>query len=283
MANTLIAIKNIIEFGNYVVSVKRNNAGAANRVNAEGDALEDYIQDAYASALNLNGQARQSQLDSVFSYIGNASNPPDIMIKGGAAIEVKKLQSFNTGQLQLNSSYPKDILHNTNPLLTIAAKQCEVWTDKEMVYSIGVVKDMELKRLWFAYGDCFCADEKRYLTIRDTVVSALRQIEGVTLAETDELARVNHIDSLKNTDLRVRGMWLLKNPNKYFENLVRYDSNAKFQLFCIMRRDTYDGYPEQDREALGALNDIVFQNVKIKDPNDINNEVDAVLISYTVQ
>ncbi|MDQ7058789.1 MAG: NgoPII family restriction endonuclease [Ghiorsea sp.] len=48
--------------------------------------------------------------DDTFSYGGNANNIPDAMILGGDAIEVKKVESFNSG-IPLNSSYPKDKLY----------------------------------------------------------------------------------------------------------------------------------------------------------------------------
>ena len=49
----------------------------------------------------------------VFSYLGNTSNPPDMIIKDGDAIEVKKIEGFNT--LMLNSSYPKQKLYSSSP------------------------------------------------------------------------------------------------------------------------------------------------------------------------
>ena len=46
-----------------------------------------------------------------FSWLGNQNHPPDIMIKGGDAIEVKKTQSANS-DLALNSSYPKSTVQS---------------------------------------------------------------------------------------------------------------------------------------------------------------------------
>lgn len=55
--------------------------------------------------------------NSPFSYIGNQNNPPDLMIKHGDAIEIKKIQTANAN-LVLNSSYPKDKLYANNPMIT---------------------------------------------------------------------------------------------------------------------------------------------------------------------
>lgn len=61
-----------------------------NRANQAGDALEEYIKDLFAGSLNCSEQERIKRHNEVFSYLGNNSNPPDMMLKNGDAIEVKK-------------------------------------------------------------------------------------------------------------------------------------------------------------------------------------------------
>lgn len=57
-------------------------------------ALEAYIQDAFANTISeTNSRKRSKRLSEVFSYLGNQNNPPDSILNGGDAIEVKKIQS----------------------------------------------------------------------------------------------------------------------------------------------------------------------------------------------
>lgn len=63
-----------------------------NRANNAGDALEEYVKDIFANSFDMSETERLEQLNSVFSYLGNNSNPPDAMIRNSDAIEVKKLR-----------------------------------------------------------------------------------------------------------------------------------------------------------------------------------------------
>ena len=101
MANVIDAIINLIE--NPIISLKQMYLGS-NRVNNVGDALETYVQDLFIGQYDLPDDLRLQQLSEIFSYKGNTSNPPDLMLKGGDAIEVKKIESRNS-DLALNSSH----------------------------------------------------------------------------------------------------------------------------------------------------------------------------------
>lgn len=48
----------------------------------------------------------------------------DAMLRGGDAIEVKKIES-NTGDIQLNSSHPKDKFLFTGSMITEACRNAE--------------------------------------------------------------------------------------------------------------------------------------------------------------
>ena len=52
------------------------------------------------------------------------------------------------------------------------------------------------------------------------IKNRIQTIDGFELADTNELARINNIDHLGITDLRVRGMWIIKSPFNYFEYMV---------------------------------------------------------------
>ena len=126
-----------------------------NRANSMGECLEEYIKDLFAGTVNINDPIiRNEMLSHTFSYLGNQNNPPDIMLLNGDAIEVKKIES-KSAALALNSSYPKAKLFSDNPLLKNECRECENWSVKDMLYTVGCVKDNKLSSLAFVKSMSF--------------------------------------------------------------------------------------------------------------------------------
>jgi hypothetical protein len=133
--NLLVAIKNLIT--DPVTDLVSHYSGA-NRINNVGEALETYIKDLFCGTLKeINASKKDKAYGDYFSYIGNQNNPPDAMLKGGDAIEVKKIESFSAS-LALNSSYPKDKLYSDSPMITAACRAAEEWKEKDLIYTVGV-------------------------------------------------------------------------------------------------------------------------------------------------
>ena len=84
MANLLQAIKLIVE--NPIIKVTDYYTGR-NRANSVGDALENYVKDIFANSFNMSEYERLQKFNEVFSYLGYQYNPPDIILRGGDAIE----------------------------------------------------------------------------------------------------------------------------------------------------------------------------------------------------
>lgn len=141
--NIINAIINLVQ--NPVTQLVNCYQGK-NRANNAGDALEEYVKDIFANSFGLPETERLEQINSVFSYLGNNSNPPDAMLKNGDAIEVKKIESDNAA-LALNSSYPKHTLLSSSPMISSACKAAEKWTEKDIIYIVDVVKQNCLKHL----------------------------------------------------------------------------------------------------------------------------------------
>ena len=160
----------------------------SNRANAMGDALEDYVKKAFSQSLHLQAQAEEQKkaFQEVFSYLGNKNNPPDMMLKNGDAIEVKKLENPFTN-LALNSSHPKRTLLMDSPLITQGCKDAEGWTEKDLLYVIGVRKQNALNALFFVYGDCFVADESIYLNLKQKINRGIFEIPDVDFSPTKEV------------------------------------------------------------------------------------------------
>ena len=88
MINILDAIYNIVTYP--IFDIKSHYSGK-NRTNSVGEALETYIKDAFVNTFEIeNEKERLKQFNKNFSWLGNQNHPPDIMIKGGDAIEAKK-------------------------------------------------------------------------------------------------------------------------------------------------------------------------------------------------
>ncbi|PHS39125.1 MAG: restriction endonuclease [Sulfurovum sp.] len=281
MSNIIKAFINIVN--NPIVELTDYYEGR-NRINNAGKALEVYIQDAFAGTINeLDENVRLRKFTEIYSYQGNQNNPPDLMLKNSDAIEVKKLQSKNSA-IALNSSYPKAKLYADSPMLTKACKECEDWDEKDIIYTIGYTSDTKLNSLWMVYGDCFCASKEIYERIKDTITNGINSIPDVEFTETKELGKVKKVDPLGITDLRIRGMWHIDNPNKVFDYLYKYDESKSFQLICLLSKAKYDGLPLEDREALESLgvDGVEVLDVGVKNPDNPVKLVDAKMLVFKV-
>lgn len=86
--NLLEAIYN---FHNYnELFLQETFAPSSNRANQMGRALEVFVQDMFANTLRDNERSKLSKYENVFSYTGNSNSPPDFILKGSDAFEVKK-------------------------------------------------------------------------------------------------------------------------------------------------------------------------------------------------
>ncbi len=277
--NILVAIKNIVQ--NPVTNLV-SFYNSHNRINNVGEALEIYIKDVFANSVNVPSLEEKNRIYSeVFSYLGNQNNPPDIMIRGGDAIEVKKIESATSG-LALNSSYPKDRVYCDSPMITSACKSCEDWSVKDLIYVVGNVKDSKLKSLWFVYGDCYAALPETYERIKNKITAGINELSDVELAETNEIGRVNRVDPLGITYLRIRGMWGIDNPRKVFNYISNIVNDGEFNLNLIISESKYKSFPESDRKSLEQLNDSNFNvlDIKIKSPNNPAQLINAKLITF---
>jgi len=281
MANILQAFITIVN--NYQINITTVTQGS-NRANNMGEGLETYIKDIFANTVNeTNEQIKLEKLERIYSYQGNKNNPPDLMLRNSDAIEIKKLESKNSA-IALNSSYPKAKLYADSPMITKACKESEEWSTKDMLYAVGYINQSALKSLWLVYGDCFCADKETYERIKNTISSGISIIHDVEFTETKELGKVKKVDPLGVTDLRIRGMWHIDNPNKIFSYIYSYDDTKGFQLICLMTKSKYNSLPNKDKKVIENINNenIDVKNIKIKNPNNPVQLMDAKLLVFKV-
>ncbi|NDJ17725.1 NgoPII family restriction endonuclease [Myxacorys almedinensis] len=280
--NVLKAIKHLVENPVFdVVNYYRSN----NKINAAGDALELFVKDIFAGILdNQNEDEKLATYERVYSYFGNASNPPDLMIIGGDAIEVKKLIS-DSASIALNSSYPSAKLFSDSLMITKTCRICEVWSERDLIYAIGSVNQEKLSSLWLVYGDCYAASREVYEKIKQKIAKGVSEIQGVEFSATKELGRVNKVDPLGITNLRIRGMWQIDHPRKVYQYLNIPDQrNAALKVFALMREEKYLSFPFEDRRWLetAETSNLTIADVKIKSPDNPVKRIPAKLISFQI-
>ena len=278
--NILVAIKNLIE--NPITALTAHYSGR-NRINGMGNALEVYIKDLFSNTLLYKDESSRLPVYSqLFSYMGNQNNPPDLILKNGDAIEVKKLQA-NSSSLSLNSSYPKNKLYASSSLITEACRKCEKWDVKDIVYIIGNTTDTNLTELWFVYGDCYAASQETYEKIKNTIVTGLNSIPDIELAETNELGKIKRVDPLGITDLRVRGMWSITHPNRVFDYIQKQNIPSNFKFYCLMSAEKFEQFPEEDKKILLSYIDqkkFFINDTLIKDPNNPAKRIKAKFLEF---
>lgn len=282
MGNTLTAFRNILEHPLAPINPAKIST---NRINNVGDALEGFLKDIYADTNNdtISDSKKDEIYNKVFSWLGNSSNPPDFILRGGDAVEVKKINKLNP-VVALNSSYPKSKLHFDDNRIAPTAKLAEQWDTKDIVYAIGSTPNNELKRLWLIYGDCYAASREVYQRVVGPIRKASRAVYrelGFELeVETNEIAKFNKVDPLGITDLRVRGMWHIKNPSRIFENLTH--ASEQRQYYLLMREAKYAEFPTTDRTYLEQYTTPGYLNrvITIRNPDNPAKLMDARFISY---
>ena len=77
-------------------------------------------------------------------------------------------------------------------------------------------------------------------------------IDGIEFIHTNEIGKLKRVDPLGITNLRIRGMWNIENPKDKDKKLV--EENPFLQI----------------------------ENIKIKNPDNSANLIDAILIHYHI-
>jgi hypothetical protein len=282
MTNILVSIKNIIETSAH--QIEQLSFGQ-NRINNVGTGLELFIKDSYSGALGIDDDSvKHEKYSSVFSYLGNQNNPPDIMISGGDAIEVKKIESFSSS-IALNSSYPKKKLFSNSSFITNACRKAEDWNVKDIIYTIGTIQEKKLRQLWMVYGDNYAASGETYEKIVEKVSKGIYAVPDIEFSTTKELAKIKNIDPLGITDLRVRGMWDIMHPQKVFKYLLPEDDrDYQLKIYALIGENKYMSFPELDRINIEnkVSSNLLFKKVKVKNPDNLAILDDARLLVFRV-
>ncbi len=262
MNNIIDAICNLVENPRTELIRKGDSH---NRANSMGEALEEYIKDLFAGVSeNTSDEMRDELIQGTFSYTGNQSNPPDAMLWGGNkgdAIEVKKIES-PTSALALNSSYPKHKLYATSSMISTVCRECEDWTERDIIYAVGIVgKTTEkLESLAFVYGEDYCASKDYYFqTISDPM-------------------------NVASTDIS-KAIWTIKNPFEVFSDIYHIDEKNKFNFMAIINDSKFEKLNNSDNlNTLSNKNkNLKITDIKIRNPNNPKIKNNAKLITFSLE
>ena len=275
MTNILHAISN---FSKYNITSIGTHYKNTIRIQQVGDSLEYFIKDLLADTLNKSMREKDKKYSECFSYLGGTNNPPDLMIKKGDAWEIKKIEHTG-GQIALNSSFPKQRLYRDDSFINNFCRDCEKWEEKDIVYAVGTIdkKTNDIESLWMVYGDCYCANKETYNRIKEKISNGVNDIKGVEFSETKELGRVNKIDPLGITYLRIRGMWGIEHPANVFGYLL--DNHEDNILNVIMLKEKLMSFDAKDIDLIEDDENIKINDIKIKCPDNPALLMDAVHIS----
>ena len=150
-----------------------------------------------------------------------------------------------------------------------------------MLYVIGQVNGQELQNIFFVYGDLYCDSRETYENIENAIKEGLNSLDGVELAETKELGRVNKVDHLEISDLRIRGMWLIKSPFLYFDYLTEDITDYTFKLVALIPKDKYNSFSNVDEfEEFCKQKGVNISDEEIEDPQNPANLIESKLITY---
>lgn len=276
--NIINAIYNLVN--NPLVKIVSHYSGR-NRANNAGDALEEYVKDLFANSFNLSETEKLEKWNEVFSYLGNNSNPPDVMLRGGDAIEIKKLET-DSKELALNSSYPKHTLKSDSNMISSACRNAENWKEKDIIYAVGVVRQNILANLCFVYGLDYCASDECYSRIKRTIKEGVESIQGIEFSETNELGKIHKVDPLGITYLRVRGMWGIVNPWSVFSYVCSRNATKKFNFMCLINEEKWKTFDNTSLITDLSKTGFSITDVRIKDPDNPANLKNAKLIQFVI-
>lgn len=186
--------------------------------------------------------------------------------------------------LALNSSYPKYKLFSNSTMITEACRRCENWEEKDIVYAVGVVPtNNRIKQLSFIYGMDYAANDEVYTRIKDSISSGVNRLPDIEFGTTNELARINRVDPLGITYLRVRGMWGIENPLNVFNYIYSPEVDKAFNLMAIINDEKYNSFSNRDsfESFVSTRRDIYISSVTIKDPNNPSQLINSKLIKFS--
>ena len=296
--NLLDALEDLINNGYDWANYQNSSTMGSNSAQAQGSKFEDFVKDILCGVRASDSHGRAKIFETHLAYQGSANYPPDAMYRGGDsgdAFEAKKTENINLSTLDLNSSHPYSHLTSDLSRLASEAKNCEVWKQRDIFYVIGNVQKTKPKGnwMWMVQGSLFAADLETYRNFEKEIKSHIEiaiKSKGLVPGETNELGRINSVDLLEITDLRVRGMWHIESPTKLFRGLsgIKESPSDGLVVHCLMRKSKWESLllnkSQQSKNFWQNQKKNNFQlvDLTVPDPDNSKGVVDTKLIRVVV-
>jgi hypothetical protein len=272
--------------------LKSAGSSSKNSAQAQGDFLEMVVKDILCGVRPNDFANRASLYDEHLCYQGSKNNPPDAMYRGGNAgdaFEIKKKEKGNGG-LALNSSFPYSHLESDLNRLLEESKTCEAWTKRDFFYVVSNASDKTPlgNSIWIVQGSVYAQDLKHYRDLENDLKPVIDKAitdNGMKPGETKELGRINNVDLLGRTDLRIRGMWGIKGPSSVFGGLpgVMESVDSHLVIHAIFSKSKWNDLlkdrSNKIKEYWNAPNaNTTVTDLEVDDPNKINSKIDVKLV-----
>jgi hypothetical protein len=285
MPDVLTAIADIVSHQAFTLPT---SGPGHTSINQSGIAFETFCKDRLVGLEPGADDKREKLYKRYLIYQGANNNPPDAMYcggDGGDAFEFKKRGGKPTGDIPLNSSWPKDRLTQRSYGITASCRECESWTERDLFYICGGVpaNTTRIAWIWICDARLMAAEDKRYRAIYNTIRSGVRDIPDIQCADTKELGKVKKCDPAGYTRLRVRGMWAIDQPGKLFKDLPGVRSSTRPTLHALIRLKKWNALSSHSRSRIDALakkDGFLKSKVEVPDPNNPRATIPAVLIRY---
>ena len=280
-SNILVAIKNISDLENNNLSDYFESYSA--KIENVRQQIQYYLKDAISeTSKSAKEKKPKDRYNRIFSYEGNKNSPPDLIIKNGDAFIIRKNQTFK-GSLNLGNSPPKDCLTWNDPWIIKNCRKVDggQWDKKDIFYVAYMVERSKIRYFYFVQGRCFIAEKEVYnQTIQNLkkIIKSYLKSKGLHTTLTSELGKINKIDPLEVTTLRIRDVWKIQNPIKIFSDIYKYTKNQEFTLTALMLKTKFESFPKKDIKNIMTDKLINIRDEKIKDPNNPTEIIDVKLI-----
>lgn len=294
--NTLTAYYNILAHNSSKLPPIISRKGGSS--NSQGDYFEFFIKDIYCkeSLQYPYKEEKENKYLEYFSWTGDASHFPDMIIRGGEGIETKKMNS-DSKSIALNSSYPKDYLYmDTQNIPKEMTEDNPHWNKKHIVYAVATVpkningiqnEDQKCSKIWLAFGNTFVADRLVYLNLINGIkLGAESSNPTAEFKPSKEIGRIKNVDPQQRTTLRLRGMWELASPSYLFEKFLKPDfapQGSSQVNMVILTRDFENTDRKPDFSEFINNERLIIHEVEIPDPNNPANVLKAKIFQgYTI-
>ena len=144
--------------------------------------------------------------------------------------------------------------------------------------------DMMLENGDAIYGRDYCASEECYERIRTRIKNGVETISNVEFAPTRELGRINRVDPLGITYLRIRGMWHIENALKVFNYIYKRRLDANFSFMCVINLEKWASLDNREKlsKMVKVYPELKISDVRIKNPDNPAKLNDAKLVVYEI-